>query len=85
MLFVPWMRQSPLQKILKSNIGFFKRVRYLEGVVAAAKESYYLVQLLHLYGYFPTVEALEKVKSSKAFKKLRLNPTIDRECWDKNP
>ncbi len=34
---------------------------FLEGVLNTAKESYDLVQLLHLYSYFPTVEALEKV------------------------
>jgi hypothetical protein len=37
--------------------------KYLEGVLQAAKQSYDLIQLCHLYGYFPTVEALEKAKS----------------------
>ncbi|KAI9012746.1 hypothetical protein BC832DRAFT_589731 [Gaertneriomyces semiglobifer] len=37
--------------------------RYIEGVLEMAKRSPDLVQLLHLYAYFPTVEALEKAKS----------------------
>ena len=37
--------------------------KYVDGVLSLAKESYDLVQLLHLYSYFPTVEALEKAKS----------------------
>ena len=36
---------------------------YIEKVLESAKESYDLVQLLHLYSYFPTVEALENAKS----------------------
>ncbi|RKO92289.1 hypothetical protein BDK51DRAFT_24518 [Blyttiomyces helicus] len=37
--------------------------RYIEGVLEMAKRSPDLVQLLHLYTYFPTVEALENAKS----------------------
>ncbi|KAJ3300584.1 hypothetical protein HK104_009919 [Borealophlyctis nickersoniae] len=37
--------------------------RYTEGVLEMAKRSPDLVQILHLYSYFPTVEALENAKS----------------------
>ncbi|KAJ3329679.1 hypothetical protein HDU76_007401 [Blyttiomyces sp. JEL0837] len=37
--------------------------RYMEGVLEMAKRSPDLVQLLHLYSYFPTVDALENAKS----------------------
>ncbi|KAJ3168655.1 hypothetical protein HDU88_001548 [Geranomyces variabilis] len=37
--------------------------RYVDGVLEAAKRSPDLVQMLHLYPYFPTVEALEHAKS----------------------
>ncbi|KAI9327436.1 hypothetical protein BDR26DRAFT_940492 [Obelidium mucronatum] len=37
--------------------------RYMEGVLEMAKRSGNLVQLLHLYNYFPTVDALENAKS----------------------
>ncbi|KAI9207195.1 uncharacterized protein BJ171DRAFT_578927 [Polychytrium aggregatum] len=43
--------------------------RYIEGVLETAKRSPDLVQLLHLYNYFPTVEALE---SAKSFTRQRL-------------
>ncbi|KAI9341037.1 hypothetical protein DFJ73DRAFT_797744 [Zopfochytrium polystomum] len=43
--------------------------RCMEGVLELAKRSPDLVQLLHLYNYFPTVEALENAKS---FTKQRL-------------
>ncbi|KAJ3097053.1 hypothetical protein HDU97_005312 [Phlyctochytrium planicorne] len=37
--------------------------RYMEGVLEMAKKLPDLVQLLHLYSYFPTVDALENAKS----------------------
>ncbi|TPX65418.1 hypothetical protein SpCBS45565_g05200 [Spizellomyces sp. 'palustris'] len=37
--------------------------RYTEAVITLAKQSPSFVQLLHLYTYFPTVEALENAKS----------------------
>ncbi|KAJ3260903.1 hypothetical protein HDU77_001180 [Chytriomyces hyalinus] len=37
--------------------------RFMEGVLEMAKRSGNLVQLLHLYNYFPTVDALENAKS----------------------
>ncbi|KAJ3193575.1 hypothetical protein HK101_004586 [Irineochytrium annulatum] len=37
--------------------------RYMEGVLEMAKRMPDLVQLLHLYSYFPTVDALENAKS----------------------
>ncbi|KAL2913743.1 hypothetical protein HK105_206759 [Polyrhizophydium stewartii] len=37
--------------------------RYMEAVVELAKRQPGLVQLLHLYNYFPTVEALERARS----------------------
>ncbi|KAJ3119100.1 hypothetical protein HDU96_000015 [Phlyctochytrium bullatum] len=37
--------------------------RYMEGVLEMAKKMPDLVQLLHLYSYFPTVDALENAKS----------------------
>ncbi|KAJ3053219.1 hypothetical protein HK097_004771 [Rhizophlyctis rosea] len=37
--------------------------RYIEGMLEMAKRSPDFVQLLHLYSYFPTVEALENAKS----------------------
>ncbi|KAI8911385.1 hypothetical protein DFJ77DRAFT_469813 [Powellomyces hirtus] len=37
--------------------------RYVDGVLESARRSPDLVQMLHLYPYFPTVEALEHAKS----------------------
>ncbi|KAI8930132.1 hypothetical protein BC831DRAFT_547026 [Entophlyctis helioformis] len=37
--------------------------RYMEIIIEMAKEQPALVQLLHLYNYFPTVEALERARS----------------------
>lgn len=43
-------------------LEFAKRpMRYIEGLVERAKTNPELIQLLHLYQYFPTVEALERV------------------------
>jgi hypothetical protein len=43
--------------------------RYMEGVLEMAKRSADLVQLLHLYSYFPTVDALENVSERQIIKK----------------
>eukprot|EP00842_Homolaphlyctis_polyrhiza_P000256 jgi/Hompol1/1230/HPOL_003112-RA len=37
--------------------------RYIDAVIEMAKSQPALVQLLHLYNYFPTVEALERARS----------------------
>ncbi|KAL5032977.1 hypothetical protein BDV3_001497 [Batrachochytrium dendrobatidis] len=49
---------------LESMVGFCEAPeRYMRTVIDMAKANPGFVQLLHLYNYFPTVEALERAKS----------------------
>ncbi|KAJ3041656.1 hypothetical protein HDV00_008933 [Rhizophlyctis rosea] len=50
--------------------------RYIEGMLEMAKRSPDLVQLLHLYSYFPTVEALENAKSFTRQRLLGQMPVV---------
>ncbi|KAI8801190.1 hypothetical protein BJ742DRAFT_779542 [Cladochytrium replicatum] len=50
--------------------------RYIEGVLETAKRSPDLVQLFHLYNYFPTVDALERAKSFTKQKMLGRLPLV---------
>lgn len=36
-------------------------IKFIEGLVQKAKTNPEMIQLLHLYQYFPTVDALERV------------------------
>ncbi|KAJ3224253.1 hypothetical protein HK099_008709 [Clydaea vesicula] len=50
--------------------------KFIEGVVIKAKFNPDLVQLLHLYQYFPTVDALEKARSFTRQKLLGKLPMV---------
>ena len=75
---------STLQRIPTSTLSPFflfksNSPRYLEGVIFLAKEEPHVIQLLHLYNYFPTIEALEKTKSHGRQRLLGQKPMIS-EC-----
>nr|KAJ3420559.1 hypothetical protein HK105_005531 [Polyrhizophydium stewartii] len=60
-----WVAQNLLvARVRAAEIDKSLLHRYMEAVVELAKRQPGLVQLLHLYNYFPTVEALERVRAS---------------------
>lgn len=52
---------------------------FIEGLVERAKSNPDLIQLLHLYLHFPTVDALERVSPTPAYP--RRDRSTDKNCW----
>jgi Domain of unknown function len=67
---------------LENAIKFMKSPdEYIEDIVKIAKMHPDYVQLLHLYKYFPTVEALEKVFITY----IRLDHSRASDCLEESP
>jgi hypothetical protein len=56
-------------------------MKYIEGLVDRAKTNPEMIQLLHLYQYFPTVEALERVCIFILI--FRRDHSLDNDSWGK--